>query len=122
MGMDREQDSDALHSSNQRTMKYQLVLQWISGSFANDYDSLIATEALLIEKMADRSTMDSHDLGSGEINIFILTDDPHASFAYVRSILESSSRWTALRAPFREADGSEYTILWPKYLTRFGVA
>jgi hypothetical protein len=82
MGMDREQDSDALHSSNQRTMKYQLVLQWILGSFANDYDSLIAAEALLIEKMADRSTVDGHASGSGEMNIFILTDDPHASFAY----------------------------------------
>jgi hypothetical protein len=103
-------------------MKYQLVLQWTLGSFANDYDTLISTEDLLIEKMADCSAVDGHDLGSGEMNIFILTDDPRASFLYVRSILEGSSRWTMLRAAFREAHGSEYTILWPKYLTRFGVA
>jgi len=38
--------------------------------------------ALLIENMADCSTVDGHDLGSGEMNIFILTDDPHAPFAY----------------------------------------
>ncbi len=103
-------------------MRYQLVLQWTLGSFANDYDTLIATEDQLITNMADHVTVDGHDIGSGEMNIFILTDDPHASFSRVRSILESGRTWAALRAAFREVDGSEYTILWPKYLAQFRLA
>jgi hypothetical protein len=103
-------------------MKYQLVLQWTLGSFANDYDTLIATEDLLITNLVDHGTVDGHDMGSGEMNIFILTDDPYLSFGQAKSILESSSTWATLRAAFREVDGSEYTILWPKYLTQFKLA
>jgi hypothetical protein len=39
--------------------------------------------------MSCHSIVDGHDLGSGEMNRFILTDDPDASFAQVKDILKA---------------------------------
>jgi hypothetical protein len=56
------------------------------------------------------------------MNIFILTDDPDASFAQLKALLESASTWASLRAAYRKAGGSRDMILWPKHLTQFDVA
>jgi hypothetical protein len=102
-------------------MRYQLVLQWPSKSSA-DYEKLIETEDLLVNELPSGSEVDGHDAGSGEVNIFILTNDPLLSFQQVRSILEKGTNWTTVRVAYREVGGSNYTILWPMGLTEFKIA
>jgi hypothetical protein len=102
-------------------MKYQLVLQWPASSI-KDYDAMIEVEDALVEKLSEANDVDGHDAGSGEVNIFIRTDDPKRAFNEVKAILGSRDFWVDARVAYREVAGSEYTILWPKDLTEFKVA
>ena len=82
-------------------MKYQLVLQFTADSM-EDFDRLVALEDKLIEEMDDVATVDGHDFGSGEFNIFILTDDPVTVLVRlteslsIRACLMSCGRHTAM--------------------------
>ncbi len=60
-------------------MKYQLVLQFTEESL-DAYDRLIALDDLLIDALIEIAKVDGHDMGSGEANIFILSDDPAGTF------------------------------------------
>ena len=102
-------------------MKYQLVLQWPASSL-EDYDCMIEIEDLLIEQLSDDSQVDGHDQGSGEVNIFILTNAPERAFGDAKEILAARGLLTRARVAFREVGGDEYTVLWPKGLKRFEVA
>ena len=101
-------------------MKYQLVLQWPASS-VDDYDSMIATEDSLIEELSSGSEVDGHDPGSGQVNIFIRTDEPTKTFDDVKNILKASDAWTDIRIAYRNLEGSKYTVLWPKNLKEFKV-
>jgi hypothetical protein len=67
-------------------MKYQLVLQFAADSMA-DFDRLVALEDRLVEELDDLTAVDGHDFGSGEFNIFILTDDPAMVFGKAHGIV-----------------------------------
>ena len=101
-------------------MKYQLVLQWPASSI-KDYDALIEIEDVLVEKLSEKSEVDGHDAGSGEMIIIIHTDDPRRTFKEVQAILGSRDFWVDARVAYRELAKSKYTILWPKDLTEFKV-
>jgi hypothetical protein len=101
-------------------MKYQLVLQWPASSIKG-YDVLIEIEDVLIKNLTKPVKVDGHDAGSGEVNIFVHTDDPKRTFEEVRAILGSRDFWVDGCAAYREAAKSEYIILWPKDLTEFTV-
>jgi len=101
-------------------MKYLLILQWPAASI-KDFDNLIEIEDLLIEKLGKGSHVDGHDAGSGEMNIFVNTGNPEATFREVQAALGSHDFWVDARVAFREATKSRYTILWPKDLTEFKV-
>lgn len=100
-------------------MKYQLVLQWPASSIT-DLDILVELEDALIEGLA-RSEVDGHDIGSGEANIFIHTDDAAQTFKKVKTVLEGREAWTDIRIAYREIAGDRYTVLWPEDLTNFNV-
>lgn len=102
-------------------MQYQLVLQWGAGSVA-DYDDLIAMEEILLAALHSTSAhVDGHDMGSGQMNIFIWTDRPHQTFAAVSDCLAGRAQWGDVRAAYRPADGDEFTILWPESVNEFTV-
>ena len=42
----------------------------------DDFDQLVILEDKLIEELGSVATVDGHDFGSGEFNIFVLTDEP----------------------------------------------
>src|SRR6185437_328173 len=98
-------------------MDYILVLQWPATSL-EDYDSMIAVETLLMERLDD-GLVDGHDAGTDEVNIFIRTHDPRSTFAAVKHILAKHASWADARIAYREATGSAYTVLWPTGLTSF---
>jgi hypothetical protein len=100
-------------------MRYQLVLQWPSTVPKNDFDQLIEIEDVLIERLTEQNTVDGHDIGSGEMNVFILTDDPQSSFVEITALLEPHKMWSSMRAAYREIQDDQYTVLWPHHLTHF---
>jgi hypothetical protein len=101
-------------------VKYQLVLQFEASSM-QDFDRLVALADSLTEEMGNVAKVDGHDFGSGQFNIFILTDEPAASFSKARGIVVSQGVPNVMRSGYRELDGEDYVILWPSSLTEFSV-
>jgi len=97
-----------------------LVLQWPGSSEAH-FDELIKIEEDLEQALTDGASVDGHDFGSGEMNIFIETDEPSRTFATVKQVLSRRPSWAGVRAAYREATGDTYTVLWPAGLTDFKV-
>ena len=102
-------------------MRYMLVLQWPAFS-ESDYDALVEIEDVLEENLGTSALVDGHDFGSGEMNIFVWTDQPNKTFADVEVALGSHPRRKDVRAAYRLAAGEGYTILWPPGLENFSVA
>ena len=101
-------------------MDFKLVLQWPQGAFA-DLDELVELEDALIAAVGDEGTVDGHDMGSGEANIFILTGTPVPLFERLRPCLPKGELSFTLKAAFRNVRGEKYTCLWPPELTQFRV-
>ena len=100
-------------------MKYQLVLQF-QASESEDFERLGEIEDRLIENLGEDHLVDGHDFGSGEMNIFIHTNDPRSAFEKARICL--SPRQKEFVAAYRELNGEKYTVLWPeKYGKEFRV-
>jgi hypothetical protein len=100
-------------------MKYQLVLQWTATSI-EDYDTMIALEDDLVEKLSNKCEVDGHDFGSGTTNIFIHTNDPNEAFMECVAVLWNRGM-KDLRAAYRAIDGDQYTILFPENLSQFTI-
>jgi hypothetical protein len=101
-------------------MKYQIVVQFQSIS-GEDFDRLVSFEQNLAEAFGNSAMVDGHDFGSGEFNIFVLTDNPNAAFEQVQEVLTKQSRQEQVRVAYRELDGEDYTVLWPPNLKEFSV-
>jgi hypothetical protein len=101
-------------------MKYQLVLQFRAESM-KDFDELVVLEDLLIENLPPHSEVDGHDSGSGEFNIFILTDQPSESFSAAEETIGHYHLKQTLRAAYRELGQDNFVILWPPNLQDFKV-
>ena len=105
-----------------RKREYQLVLQFRDDSLA-DFDAMVALEESLADELGKFALVDGHDIGAGEVNIFISTSDPVATFGKIRNMLLSSDRLAALTAAFRPISGDNYTVLWPEFFQgQFAVA
>jgi hypothetical protein len=94
-------------------MDYQLVLQFRGDSLA-DYDAMVALENELIAELGNPARVDGHDVGSGEVNIFIITADPVGTFRQSRLVLERKGCLGAVTAAHRSVEGEEYTVIWPE--------
>ena len=101
-------------------MKHVLVLQW-PGTTKADFDELLRMENALESRMNDAGFVDGHDFGSGEMNIFIETEQPIQAFALAKEILANQPGWGRVRAAYREAHEGTYTVLWPPGLMDFNV-
>jgi len=102
-------------------MQYQLVLQF-PATTVDEWDELIAFEETLTHLFGESASVDGHDFGSGEFNLFILTDHPKAVFQQSRKALEKSQPTRSFKAAYRNLDVEDYVTLWPKGLKEFKVA
>lgn len=93
-------------------MRFQLILQFPVDSIAG-LDSLVALEDELIVQLEDLAEVDGHDCGAGEMNIFILTDDPLAAFERAISLLSELGLLEKVTAAYRLLDGEDYSVVWP---------
>lgn len=75
----------------------------------------------LTDVVSEIGDVDGYDFGSAEMNIFIYTDGPQTAFDQARATLQSHSRLSNVRAAFRDVEGENFTVLWPKDLSRFEV-
>ena len=94
-------------------LRYQLVVQ-IPGDGVADLDALVALENDLADVLGDSADIDGHDIGSGQGNIFILTDGPAETLGQVRPLLAKRGLLAAARIAYRESLGERYTVLWPE--------
>jgi hypothetical protein len=101
-------------------MKYQLVLQWPYYS-KTDYDRLISLEETIRDGLGDIGIVDGHDYGSGEMNIFIHTNEPEVVFAKVKSMLDLGNESDKLKAGYRDFDEDGYVAIYPQGLGHFSV-
>jgi hypothetical protein len=102
-------------------MKYQLVLQFEAESL-QEFDELAVLENLLIENLPSHSKVDGHDFGSGEFNIFILTDQPRESFHASEKTIEQYRSLQIFKAAYRELGRNNFVSLWPPNLQEFKLA
>ena len=87
----------------------------------SDFDQLIKLECELEDILCDVADVDGHDFGSGEANIFILTDTPKETFEKVRAHLDESGVLSSMRIAYRKIESDEFKILWPEGVTEFKV-
>ncbi len=93
-------------------MKYQLILQFPDDSIQG-LDALIALEDQLIEVLEPVHVVDGHDVGSGEMNIFVHTDDPLTAFACAQKLIPAGAPFEGFKAAYREFAGDSYTVIRP---------
>jgi hypothetical protein len=103
------------------SMKYQLVLQMPFATLTDYYD-MIRFEGAVAEKLGALGGVDGHDAGSGEMNIYLFSDDPGAAFDQIKPIAEALGLLAKLVAAYREIDGEEYVVVYPPGRTDFAVA
>jgi hypothetical protein len=101
-------------------MKYQLVLQ-LPASSIKDYDEMVELEETIMGGLGNLGTVDGHDAGSGEMNIFILTDHPKPTFERIKHLLGTRDFMPDLKVAYRVIGEDEFTILHPAGLTRFAI-
>jgi len=102
-------------------MKYQLVIQF-PGESKDDFEELIEIEKDLDKQLTTDAEVDGHDFGSGQMNIFILTNEPGVTFNKVKNILSKKKNiFLNMKAAYRDIKDKNFNILWPKDLTKFEV-
>ena len=102
-------------------MSYQLVFQ-LPFSSMDDYDAMVQLENQIAEALGEHGEVDGHDCGSGETNIFVLTERPELAFDWVRRALWGNDLPSELRVAFRRLDGEAYTVLYPFGASSFDIA
>jgi hypothetical protein len=100
---------------------YQLVFQ-LPGSSETDFGEMIGLEEELRSAIGDLGDVDGHDIGQGEMNVFVLTRSPIRVFEMVRSLPSVARAMPRLRVAFRPLDGDEYEVLHPPGPYRFTLA
>jgi hypothetical protein len=92
-------------------MDYQLVLQF-RGDDCLDFDAMVSLEDEIQQIVEPTAEVDGHDVGSGEVNIFILTADPVATFQRVKPLLSAASVLNKVSIAYRELRSDDFTFLW----------
>lgn len=97
-------------------MDFQLVLQFKRDDLP-DFDTLINLEDQLRRVVEPVAEVDGHDMGSGEMNIFILTSDPVSTFERAKPLLSNASLLHEVGAAFRALRSEDFTVIWPENST-----
>ena len=95
-------------------MNYQLVIQFpLSDASADDFDQLLVIENKLDLLLRHEHQVDGHDIGPGEMNIFIHTNDPAEAFRISKQAF-SKNELDIVIVAVRELKGDKYSVLWPE--------
>ena len=101
-------------------MKYQLVMQFPEAIYG-DLDYIAELEEKFDDSLVD-AEVDGHDIGNGEVNIFIHTNHPMETFEATKNILEEEGLdFNAIKIAYREFANEQYIPIWPSDLTDFTI-
>jgi hypothetical protein len=102
---------------------YQLVIQFhLDDADMARFEAVIQFESDLEDWLRADSEVEGHDAGSGEMNIFIHTNDPPATLRLVQALLPRlGAAADGYSAGYRRFSEDEYTPLWPAGLANFDV-
>ena len=102
-------------------MQYKLVLQFSEEKYG-DIDWIINMEDFLIATLSE-AEVDGHDMGIGEVNIFLNTDKPIDAFNTIKNLFEKQhhSLLEDCKAGYREVNSDDYISLWPSDLKIFEI-
>jgi len=92
-------------------MDYHLVLQF-RGVECLDFDAIVNLEDEIQQIVEPLAEVDGHDVGSGEMNIFILAADPVATFDQTKPLLGAASLLDKVSVAYRELHSNDFTLLW----------
>ena len=92
------------------TYRYQFVLQFPTSEVA-DFDNLVAFEERLIAQLGSTAKIDGHDFGSGELNIFLLMDDPVQTAEGAEALRQLAVPAHIPVVAYRELIGDTYIVL-----------
>jgi hypothetical protein len=101
-------------------VKYQLVLPWPCSPEA-DCPRLLLLEDAIRNGLGSLGIVDGHDIGSGEMNVFIHTNNPIESLERSKLLITPQSGLHELKAGYRDFDAHEYIGIHPAGLTRISV-
>jgi hypothetical protein len=98
-------------------MDYQLVLQF-RGDECLEFDAMVNLEDEIQQVVEPIADVDGHDVGNGEMNIFILTADPVATFERAKPLLSAASLLDKVSVAYRDLRSDDFVVLWPTSLTK----
>ncbi len=99
-------------------MQYQLVIQFPE-LFFDDLDEIAELEDRLDASLLD-AECDGHDIGSGEVNIFIHTNKPMETYEILKHILEKEHiDRKIIKIAYREIEKDHFICLFPEDLKDF---
>jgi len=99
----------------------QIVFQWPASSEA-DYQLLLAIEETITRGLGPIGLVDGHDIGSGEINVFIHTNDPKGAFEKTMSLIRGKYDLKELMVGYRNFEDNDYVPMFPPGLEAFRVS
>ena len=89
------------------------MIQFPQSAFP-EFDDLVRYEDALIDVLADAHDVDGHDIGSGEVNFYVFTNEPPVALSTIRDGGDGSLlSHPEVRAAARPVDGEDYEALWP---------
>ncbi len=103
-----------------RKFQRQLVFQWPASSEAH-YRLLLAIEETIRQGLGPIGLVDGHDIGAGEMNVFIHTDDRKGAFEKTMSLIQGKYDLKEFMVGYRKLD-DDYTPFFPPGLSVFRVA
>jgi hypothetical protein len=102
-------------------VKYLLIAQFPEEKYG-DLDWIHPVEDKLIAALMC-ADVDGHDVGSGEVNFFIYTDQLMQTLEIVKKTFAAENALADAKIAYREAEAEDelYIGLWPEGLTAFKV-
>ena len=93
-------------------MDIQLVFQF-SVNEATDFDQLLSLENVFQITLGENHLVDGHDFGSGEMNIFVHTNDAESAFEICESCIPPTLK-ASLKSAYRLLSGDQYHWICPE--------
>ena len=93
-----------------------------SADSLKDYDAMIELENNIISGLGNLGEVDGHDMGAGEMNIFVRTNHPKLAFEKIKEIPEIVEFMPDLKAAYRDVGTDIFTIVYPPGLKHFMIA
>lgn len=86
-----------------------------------DYNALILFEDEISNLLDGTTTVDGHDFGSEEANIYIITEKPEADFKTIKTALGKRLEKRKIKIAYREIGTLKYTSLYPSGAEKFTI-